>query len=239
MVVGLHSKDDGGGFVATLSPEELECKICSCLYNLGICRPKVLECCHPLCSKCLVKLQDLAESPPGAVVCPFCRYVTRLPGGAVSSLPDDCNLLAVLALRSRNQRNLHVHTEGSTELVLSPRCLSSLVRDSCGNPPSSSSSLRTSSNFVVITITEPPRAPEVLHPRSLSLGPARWTLWSRGSARALVRPAVLLVSLVPAGLVMVTAYGFCRCVCHQLQDRAPPSWTQTDPLGSVRGRSGG
>lgn len=90
-----------------------------------------------------------------------------------------------------------MHTEESTELVLSPRRLSSLVRDSCGNPPSSSSStsdssLRTSSNFVVITIMEPPRAPEVLHPRSLGLDPHRWTLWSRGSP-------VLLVSLVPAG----------------------------------------
>lgn len=62
----------------TLSSEELECKICYCLYNLGSRRPKVLECCHPLCSKCLVKLQDL-ESPPSAVVCPFCRYVTRFP----------------------------------------------------------------------------------------------------------------------------------------------------------------
>ncbi|XP_031733041.1 E3 ubiquitin-protein ligase RNF182 [Anarrhichthys ocellatus] len=171
MVIELQSTEDGGGVgrshMDILSTDELECKICYCAYNLGSRRPKVLECRHRLCAKCLAKILDLGESPPDVVVCPFCRYVTRLPGQAVSSLPDDCNLAAALALQSRNQRNLHFHQESTTELLLSPGLLSSLMGS---NPPvttpSSSSSassssttyssIRGSPNFVVITIMEPP-----------------------------------------------------------------------------------
>ncbi|XP_037643770.1 E3 ubiquitin-protein ligase RNF182 isoform X2 [Sebastes umbrosus] len=287
-MIELQSTEDGGGggHVDILSTEELECKICYCAYNLGSRRPKVLECCHRLCAKCLAKILDLGESPPNAVVCPFCRYVTRLPGQAVSSLPDDCNLVAALALQSRNQRNLHFHQEATTELLLSPRRLTSLM--GCNPPmtsPSSSSSssassssttyssIRGSPNFVVITIMEPPpmptssqdlhlhRQPHGSHTsnrgyRSSSLDSMasitqRWTVWNcaallcQTSARALVwvlgllyfsslpmgvyllimqrtTLGVLLVSLVPASLVMIMVYGFCQCICHELWDCMPP-----------------
>lgn len=228
--------------------EELECKICYCLYNLGSRRPKVLGCCHRLCNKCVSKLQALGESPPGGVVCPFCRCVTTLAGEFVSSLPDDCRLVAVLAVQSRNQRNLHVHAEGA-ELVLSPRRLSSLL----SAPPSSSSSaassdtyssIRSSSNFVLITIMEPPQArglqargsEEDLDPTGLPCHAwARALLWLLGLLYFSSLPAgmyllirqwtalgVMLVSLVPASLMGVTAYGLCRCVCHELRGCLPP-----------------
>ncbi|XP_049453547.1 E3 ubiquitin-protein ligase RNF182 [Epinephelus fuscoguttatus] len=287
MTIELQSPEDGGGgggHVDILSTEELECKICYCAYNLASRRPKVLECCHRLCAKCLAKILDLGESPPNAVVCPFCRYITRLPGEAVSSLPDDCNLVAALALQSRNQRNLHFHQEATTELLLSPRRLSSLMGSNLPvMPPSSSSSassssttyssIRGSPNFVVITIMEPPPMPistQDLHLhhqphgshtsnrgyRSSSLDSMasitqRWTVWNcaallcQTSARALVwvlgllyfsslpmgvyllimqrtTLGVLLVSLVPASLVMIMVYGFCQCICHELWDCMPP-----------------
>lgn len=207
-MIELHSTEEGGGgrgHVDILSSDELECKICYCSFNLGSRRPKVLKCCHRLCTKCLAKILDLGESPPSAVVCPFCRYATRLPGEVVSSLPDDCNLVAVLALQSRNQRNLHFHQEATTELLLSPRHLSSLMSSSSpvASPSSSStsssttySSIRSSPNFVVITIMEPPPAAAVsqdLHRqssrsstrgyRSPSLDSMasitqRWTVWN-------------------------------------------------------------
>ncbi|XP_044076355.1 E3 ubiquitin-protein ligase RNF182 [Siniperca chuatsi] len=285
MMTALQSTEEGGGgcgHMDILSTEELECKICYCEYNLGSRRPKVLECCHRLCAKCLTKILDLGESPPNAVVCPFCRYITRLPGEAVSSLPDDCNLVAALTLQSRNHRNLHFHQEATTELLLSPRRLSSLM----GNPPMTSpsssssasssttySSIRGSPNFVVITIMEPPPVPastQDLHlhrqPRgshtsnrgyrsssldSMASITQRWTLWNcaallcQTSARALVwvlgllyfsslpmgvyllimqrtTLGVLLVSLVPASLVMIMVYGFCQCICHELWDCMPP-----------------
>ncbi|GAA6224460.1 E3 ubiquitin-protein ligase RNF182 [Lates japonicus] len=283
MMIELQSTEDagGGGHMDILSTEELECKICYCAYNLGGRRPKVLECCHRLCAKCLAKILDLGESPPNAVVCPFCRYITRLPGEVVSSLPDDCNLVAALALQSRNQRNLHLHQEATTELLLSPRRLSSLMgsstpvmspsSSSSASSPTTYSSIRGSPNFVVITIMEPPLAPasnQDLHlpPRgshalnrgyrsssldSMASITQRWTVWNcaallcQTSARALVwvlgllyfsslpmgvyllimqrtTLGVLLVSLVPASLVMIMVYGFCQCICHEFWDCMPP-----------------
>ena len=285
MMIELQSTEDGGGggcgHMDILSPEELECKICYWAYNLRSRRPKVLECCHRLCAKCLAKILDLGESPPNVVVCPFCRYITRLPGEAVSSLPDDCNLVTALSLQSRNQRNLHFHQESTTELLLSPRRLNSLMGNNApvmSPSPSSSassattySSIRSSPNFVVITIMEPPPAPashqDLYHQphgshtssrgyRSSSLDSMasitqRWTVWNcaallcQTSARALVwvlgllyfsslpmgvyllimqrtTLGVLLVSLVPASLVMIMVYGFCQCICHEFWDCMPP-----------------
>lgn len=269
MTIELQSTDDG--HVDIPSADELECKICYCAYNLGGRRPKVLECCHRLCAKCLVKILDLGESPPNNVVCPFCRYITRLPGEAAGSLPDDCNLVAALSLQSRNQRNLHFHQEAATELLLSPRRLSSLM---VGNPPATSlsstsasttpySSIRGSPNFVVITIMEPPPTATSNHdmhrqPRSyrsssqdsMASITQRWTVWNcaallcQTSARALVwvlgllyfsslpmgvyllimqrtTIGVLLVSLVPASLVMIMVYGLCQCICHEFWDCIP------------------
>nr|XP_061794847.1 E3 ubiquitin-protein ligase RNF182-like [Nerophis lumbriciformis] len=227
---------------------ELECKICYCSYNLGSRRPKVLECQHRLCAKCLAKIQDLAESPPSTVVCPFCRYVTRLLGDAACCLPDDYDLLAALALGSRNL------TFCRDELLLDPRRLSSWM----GSETTSAaaySSIRGSPNFVVITIMEPPPAPSperaVVRQDSAASVAQRRSLRNcavslcRTSARALVwvlgllyfsslpvgvyllimqqtAAGVLLVSLVPASLVTVMVYGFCQCVCTEVWNCLPP-----------------
>lgn len=275
MTINLHGTDEGDGGLGPSDPpglsEELECKICYCGYTLGARRPKVLDCCHRLCTKCLAKILDLGECPPNAVVCPFCRYVTALQAEALSSLPDDCNLVAALAFLSRNRRNLQEAT--SPELLLSPSRLGSLMGGSTlAVSPSSStsssssssasssyttySSIRSSPNFVVITIMEPP-PPQArisqelrgLRPASLdsvASGAHRWTLWNcatlllHTSARALVwvlgllyfsslpmgvyllimqrtTLGVLLVSLVPASLAVVMAYGVCQCICHELR----------------------
>lgn len=239
MTIDLHNTDEGGGGLGHLalpSADELECKICYCGYTLGGRRPKVLECCHRLCTKCLTKILDLGESPPDAVVCPFCRYVTRLPGEAVSSLPDDCNLVAVLALQSRNQRNLQPSLEAAPELLLSPGRLSSLMgRSTPVTSPSSSSSasssyttyssIRSSPNFVVITIMEPPplsTASQELRRQTSNRGfrsrsldsmasiAQRWTVWDcaallfHTSARALVWVLGLLYfSSLPMGVYLL------------------------------------
>ncbi|KAJ8011416.1 hypothetical protein DPEC_G00057980 [Dallia pectoralis] len=269
-----------GGKVEVFGAEELECKICYCPYSLGSRRPKVLKCCHRLCAKCLAKILDLGESPPNIVVCPFCRYITGLPGEDVSSLPDDCKVVASLAIQARNQRNLHYHHEGPTELLLSPSKLSLLTGNHPGNSPSSSttthtySSIRGSPNYVVITILEPPLPSSSQdnhrHPHHRIFNPAegvnvqgrefrsssldsmasitqRWTVWNcasllcQTSARVLVwvlgllyfsslpmgvyllimqktTLGVLLVSLVPASLVMIMVYGFCQCLCQEFWD---------------------
>lgn len=244
-----------------LGAEELECKICYYRYNLAGRRPKVLDCHHRLCSKCLNKILDLGESPPHAVVCPFCRCATRLPedeeeeeAADAGGVPDDRGLVAALALRLQNRRNV---LEGSTELLLSPRRLNALVGPSSS---SSSPSSRRPPGCLVITIVEPvqdsPGASPHLHaaggtrPRSPGLDSVasmarRWTVWNcasrlcQASARALVwllgllyfsslplgvyllivqktTLGVLLVSLVPASLVIVMVYGLSQCLCREL-----------------------
>lgn len=267
-----------GGIVEGFNMDELECKICYSPYSLGGRRPKLLECCHCLCAKCLAKILDLGDSAPNTVVCPFCRYVTGLPEEAVSSLPDDRKMVSALALQSRNERNLHYHREGSTELLLSPKRLSSLMGGSPASspaPPTTYSSIRGSPNFVVITIMEPPppspQAHMPPHPRFHPPGGAslqgrdylsssqdsmasivqRCSVWNcaallcQTSARVLVwvlgllyfsslplgvyllimqktTLGVLLVSLVPASLVMIMVYGLCQCICHEFWDCMPP-----------------
>ncbi|KAG2458329.1 E3 ubiquitin-protein ligase RNF182 [Polypterus senegalus] len=122
--------------------EELECKICYNQYNLKSRRPKVLECCHRMCAKCLTKLVDLEEPPRHMVTCPFCRFETcLLSGDAVDELPDDHNIVTALAFGKKSGRYLQ---ENSAELLLSPKRLTSFV-----NPSHDSSS-----NCLVITIME-------------------------------------------------------------------------------------
>uniref|UniRef100_A0A668U590 E3 ubiquitin-protein ligase RNF182 n=1 Tax=Oreochromis aureus TaxID=47969 RepID=A0A668U590_OREAU len=227
----------GSGFVDMLCTEEMECKICYCAYNLGSRRPKVLECCHRLCSKCLIKILDLGESLPNALVCPFCRYLTRLPGEAVSNLSDDSNLVAKLALQNRNQRNRQFHQEATTELLLSPMRLSSLMSNihayqQIHGSHLSNQDYHSSSLDSMASIAE------------------RCTVWNcaallcQTSARALVwvlgllyfsslpmgvyllimqrtTLGVLLVSLVPASLIVIMVYGFCQCICHEFWDCLP------------------
>lgn len=231
-----------------LSTDELECKICYCAYNLSSRRPKVLKCCHRLCSKCLVKILNLGESPPNSVVCPFCRYITGLPGESGGSLPDDYNLVTALSIQ-----NQYLNLKGSQgEILLSPGRLNSLVGHSALATPSS-----VCSNYVVITIMESPqeRAVSADH-RSSSLDSMasmtrRCTVWNCPTllCQALARVLVwllgllyfsslpmgvyllimqkttlgfILISLVPVSLLMIMVYGMCRCVCHEFWDCVPP-----------------
>ncbi|XP_061112168.1 E3 ubiquitin-protein ligase RNF182-like [Conger conger] len=209
-----------------LGAEELECKICYYRYNLSVRRPKVLDCGHRLCAKCLNKILDLGESPPRAVVCPFCRCATSLPeeeeeeeeAGDASGLPDDRGLVAALALRLQNRRNL---LEGSTELLLSPRRLSALVGPSSS---SSSPSSRRAPSCLVITIVEsaqdsPPGSPRApAHGRarrspsldSMTSMAQRWTVWNctsllcQASAQALIwLLGLLYFSSLPLGVYLL------------------------------------
>ncbi|XP_017326993.1 E3 ubiquitin-protein ligase RNF182 [Ictalurus punctatus] len=234
--------------VEGLTTEELECKICYCAYNLSSRRPKVLECCHRLCSKCLAKLLNLGESPPNSVVCPFCRYVTGLPGESGGSLPDDYNLVTVLSIQ-----NQYLNLKGSQgEILLSPGRLNSLVGYSASESPSS-----ICSNYVVITIMESLQDSAIsADHRSSSLDSMasvtrRCTVWNcttllcQASARILLwvlgllyfsslptgvyllimqktTLGVLLISLVPVSLLMIMVYGVCRCLCYEFCNCVPP-----------------
>ncbi|XP_051556775.1 E3 ubiquitin-protein ligase RNF182-like [Myxocyprinus asiaticus] len=201
--------------VGGCTTEELECKICYCAYSLSSRRPKVLECCHYLCAKCLAKILDLGESSPNAVVCPFCRYITDLPGEAVESLPDEYNLVTALSIQTQKHQNLN---ENQGKILFSHRHLTSLVGHSASTSPTS-----IRSNYMVITIMDPQQ--ESVIPshspapardyRSSSLDSMasvtqRWTVWNcaallcQTSARALVwLLGLLYFSSLPLGVYLL------------------------------------
>ncbi|TRY97683.1 hypothetical protein DNTS_035483 [Danionella cerebrum] len=198
--------------VREFTAEELECKICYCAYNLSNRRPKVLKCCHCLCSKCLAKILDLGESFPNAVVCPFCRYITDLPGEDLNSLPDEYDLVSsLLSNQTWKHPNLN---ETQAEILLSPRRLTSLMGHSGSASPTS-----VRSNYLVITIMEPRQESVVPSPsreyRSSSLDSMasvtnRWTVWNcatllcQTSARVLVwLLGLLYFSSLPLGVYLL------------------------------------
>uniref|UniRef100_A0A3P9N7L5 E3 ubiquitin-protein ligase RNF182 n=1 Tax=Poecilia reticulata TaxID=8081 RepID=A0A3P9N7L5_POERE len=116
--------------------EELECKICYQRYNANNRKPKILDCLHRVCSRCLVKILDVTDGA-GCVPCPFCRHQTEITEYQVSALPDDVNIMSHLTTREK-----FCSLDKKREVVLTPKSLSS------------TSPSRDSSNCLVITIME-------------------------------------------------------------------------------------
>lgn len=79
----------------TLSQDSnLECQICFNYYSPRR-RPKLLDCRHTCCSVCLNQMRSSQKE----IRCPWCRGVTKLaPGLSVSQLPDDPDVVTVIAV---------------------------------------------------------------------------------------------------------------------------------------------
>lgn len=126
-------------------PEELECKICYQRYNAHNRKPKILDCLHRVCVRCIVKILDTADSgynvgsvsDSGFISCPFCRHQTEIMEYEVPALPDDTIIMSYLEMRDKSCSSDH-----NGEVVLTPTSLSS------------SSPSHDSSNCLVITIME-------------------------------------------------------------------------------------
>lgn len=72
----------------------LECQICFNYYSPRR-RPKLLDCQHTCCSVCLSQMSGSHRE----IRCPWCRGVTTLPPGcSVSQLPDDPDMVTVVAI---------------------------------------------------------------------------------------------------------------------------------------------
>ncbi|KAM6949777.1 E3 ubiquitin-protein ligase RNF182 [Lycodopsis pacificus] len=223
-------------------PEELECKICYQRYNAHNRKPKILDCLHRVCVRCLIKILDIADGT-GFVSCPFCRHQTEVTEYDVSALPDDAIIMSHLAMRDKSWSSDH-----NREVVLTPTSFSS------------SSPSHDSSNCLVITIMEvqgdlqhsPSRngSSDVYAEQSLdsvsigSNGPVdqdalskfcnhvpRILVWLLGflyfgslplGIYLLVIQRVTLgivcVSLVPSSLTVCLVYGFCQCLCQGMCD---------------------
>ncbi|KAJ7999350.1 hypothetical protein DPEC_G00193480 [Dallia pectoralis] len=222
--------------------DELDCQICYQRYNGHQRRPKILDCLHRVCARCLNRILDLGDGS-GHISCPFCRHETEVSEYEVSGLPDDSNIMSRLAVRDKSWSSDH-----AKEVVLSPGSLSS-------NSPS-----RDSSNCLIITIMEVPRdsGSPTLGPSSsdyypehsldsisvVSNGPEvqdalsrfcthvpRVLVWLLGFfyfgslplgiyllVIQRVSLGIVCVSLVPSSLTVCLVYGFCQCLCQGMCD---------------------
>ncbi|XP_033645111.1 tripartite motif-containing 13-like isoform X1 [Asterias rubens] len=74
-----------------ISQRDIECQLCMDRFK----EPKMLECSHAYCQKCL---QQLAETDPTSpkLICPVCRAETSLSGKGVVDLQTDLRLTSML-----------------------------------------------------------------------------------------------------------------------------------------------
>ena len=56
------------------TPDELECAICMEIYK----QPKLLECMHTFCGGCIDKMMTHNGQQQDSVVCPTCRFETKV-----------------------------------------------------------------------------------------------------------------------------------------------------------------
>lgn len=76
--------------------EDVNCPICFDIYS----DPKILQCSHSFCQKCLEKL-GLQDSK---LVCPVCRKVTPIPRRGVASLKPAFHINCLLEIRELLQK---------------------------------------------------------------------------------------------------------------------------------------
>lgn len=115
--------------------DELECKICYRRFTVHSRKPKILDCLHRICAKCLTKILHIGVRSP-CVSCPFCHHETELHEDEVEGLPDDTNIMPKLILKHKTAWN-----SNCKEVVLTPENLAS-------------SHSSHGSNCLVITILE-------------------------------------------------------------------------------------
>ncbi|XP_022108461.1 transcription intermediary factor 1-alpha-like [Acanthaster planci] len=75
-----------------ISQVHLECSICSCRFK----EPKLLDCLHSFCLKCLQELRHHHDPDSTKLTCPLCRRDTQLKGNGVAALPNHFTLGALV-----------------------------------------------------------------------------------------------------------------------------------------------
>ncbi|KAJ7308070.1 hypothetical protein JRQ81_008575 [Phrynocephalus forsythii] len=75
--------------------EELECPICTELYDLEGHRPALLNCSHALCAHCLRAILEASSAADiGRVCCPLCRQKTPMVEWEICRLQEELMLLS-------------------------------------------------------------------------------------------------------------------------------------------------
>ncbi|EDO47642.1 predicted protein [Nematostella vectensis] len=87
------------------SPQSLNCRACHKVFT----EPKILDCLHTFCQKCL-GTHDILGAGTNSIVCPLCRKPTPIPESGVESLPSNFllnNALDQLSVKSSKEYILH------------------------------------------------------------------------------------------------------------------------------------
>uniref|UniRef100_H3BHK2 E3 ubiquitin-protein ligase RNF182 n=2 Tax=Latimeria chalumnae TaxID=7897 RepID=H3BHK2_LATCH len=225
--------------------EELECKICYNRYDMQNRKPKVLNCFHRVCAKCLKKIVDVGDSSPCIISCPFCRHETHVPDEEIQMLEDDTKIIAILTYHDKAKKQGY---SMPSEVLLKPNGLEPFGNQS-----------HSSSDCLVISILEVPNdnpQPENMsmlnmvryyRPPSLDSLPCNWPIQKCSSCTWRTLPrliigilcliyfsslplgiymlminhwtvGIVLVSLVPSTLVLCVFCGFCQCLYHEIME---------------------
>ena len=102
------------------SPQSLQCRLCFNVFK----EPKILECLHSFCRKCL-ESHDVIGAGTQSIVCPLCRKPTPIPEEGPTSLPSNLlltNALDQLSVKSSKEYTLHC-TNCEDESSATARCL--------------------------------------------------------------------------------------------------------------------
>ena len=91
--------------------EQLNCSICLDIYD----DPKLLQCFHTYCRKCLVKLVIRDEQGDLSLTCPICRQATPVPANGVTGLKSAFQTNEFLQIRDDlvKERDMTVSLEES------------------------------------------------------------------------------------------------------------------------------
>ena len=89
--------------------EQLNCSICLDIYD----DPKLLQCFHTYCRKCLVKLVVRDEHGDLSLTCPICRQATPVPANGVTGLQSAFQTNEILRIRDDlvKERNMAVQSK--------------------------------------------------------------------------------------------------------------------------------
>lgn len=225
---------DGQVKAVSAEPLELECKICYSRYDATSRRPKVLQCQHRLCCKCLHRLL-LQTGEELVVTCPFCRQETHIRHNQLWLMEEDTHILSVL-IKDQFQRKTRVPTRipvrtdtrtGSGEVLLSPASLSdsdclliTVLEVGEDSSLSALSAICRPAGSAHCHLPQKCSIPRCLmgalclvYFSSLPLG-----IYLLMTARLWF--GVFLVALVPLTLLALVMYGFCQCLIQEAVDAA-------------------
>ena len=80
--------------------DQLNCSICLDTYT----EPKILQCFHVFCQKCLVPLGVRDQQGQLSLTCPTCRQVTPIPARGVAGLQSAFHIKKILEIREDSPR---------------------------------------------------------------------------------------------------------------------------------------